>query len=175
MAGCLTACVSAPWAQEAAAKDAVPANIAATETDYDSTFAFMLESVRLEILIERAFAGAGLSAPLVLADGPVSAAPDGTEVNDAARIGEMRAAAINALNNSAFALVALRNSMCAQDLVPVSACGALILPPPAHQGQALPEIQAIGRDLWARADPFVKEGCRRGIQETQDPLFCSVE
>ncbi len=171
MASALAACVSAPLAREAVA----PANIAPTETEYDSTFAFMLESVRLEILIERAFAGAGLSAPLVLTDEPVAAAPDGTEVNDAARIGEMRAAAINALNNSAFALVALRNSMCAQDQVPVAACGKLILPPPAHQGQALPEIQAIGRDLWTRADPFVTEGCRRGVQDTQDPLFCSVE
>lgn len=175
----LAGCVSAPGRESAAVPPPLT-DISAGASEDDATFAFMLESVRLEVLIERAFAGAGIPAPIVvpveeatLADPPAD--PPAGEQDDAARLRGMRDAARTALNGAALGIVALRGAMCANDLIPAAACGATALPPIATRTNTLAELKAIGQDLWERAEPFLAEGCRRGVAETGDALFCSVE
>lgn len=181
MVALLPACASISPRPDAALPEraAVPAKAeadsGADDEEYDATFAVLINSARLEVMLELAFAGAGITAPVVPAEDPVPTTPGTGEVSEATQIGAMRVGTISALNNAALGLVALRGSMCMQGLVPASACGPLNLPPAARTGQTLSEMESIGRDLWSSADPFIAEGCRRGVETTQDPLFCSVE
>lgn len=191
---------SPPSNQTAAHQTAAPAQASepvaaesAAPVTYDQAFEAMISAARLNVLLERAFAGIAAGQPVLDPIGQIPQPPKEQD-SEAQTIADMLKLANQNLAEASVQITALRRAIClsepdlpvsagatAPDLVPPTPrpCGALQLPPllalASDPHSQLARLTEDADALYKAADPLIAFACEKGVAQSKDPLFCSVE
>lgn len=160
---------------------------------YEQAFEAMVSAARLNVLLERAFAGIAAGQPILEPIGQTPQPPKEQD-SEAQTIADMLKLANQNLAEASVQITALRRAICLSEpdlsvangptslvTVPPSLmpCGAIQLPPllalARDPNSQLTQLTSDSDALYTAADPLIAFACEKGVAQSKDPLFCSVE